>query len=118
MTPAVRPRSAFGATWERQQIRHPTRQANAGAVSKDLSPVTHIGKGKNLPPFLIWQVADHPETRLQSQRLTRALQDVGVLAKAYPAAGKNRTTINAGLGLLADKPTQALFEFADGVLEK
>ncbi len=85
---------------------------------KDLSPVTHVAKGKDIPPFLILHVADHPETKAQSQRLAKALQEAGVSAKAYPAEGKNHTTINADLGLPDDKPTQALFEFLGGVLNK
>src|SRR5262245_58017536 len=40
---------------------------------KDLSPVTHVAKGKTIPPFLILHVADHPETKGQSQRLAKAL---------------------------------------------
>jgi arylformamidase len=76
-----------------------------------LSPVTHASKGKNIPPFLILHVADHPETKLQSQRLAKALQEAGVSAKAYPAAGKNHTTINSELGLPEDPPTAVLFEF-------
>ena len=51
------------------------------------------------------------ETKAQSQRLVKALQEVGVSAKAYPAKGKNHTTINADLGLPEDKPTQEMFEF-------
>jgi acetyl esterase/lipase len=85
---------------------------------KDLSPVTHVAKGKDIPPFLILHVAEHPETKAQSQRLARALQEAGVSAKAYPAEGKNHITINADLGLPDDKPTQALFEFLGGVLKK
>jgi acetyl esterase/lipase len=85
---------------------------------KDLSPVTHAAKGKDIPPFLILHVAGHPETKAQSQRLAKALQEAGVSAKAYPAEGKNHTTINADLGLADDKPTQALFEFLGGVLKK
>jgi acetyl esterase/lipase len=85
---------------------------------KDLSPVTHVAKGKDIPPFLILHVADHPETKAQSQRLAKALQEAGVSAKAYPAEGKNHTTINADLGLPDDKPTQALFEFLGVVLKK
>src|SRR5262249_27402485 len=88
------------------------------ASQKDLSPVTHVAKGKHIPPFLILHVADHPETKGQSQRLVRALQEAGVSAKAYPAQGKNHTTINADLGLPDDKPTQALFEFFGGGLKK
>lgn len=85
---------------------------------KDLSPVTHIATGKNLPPVLILHVADHPETKAQSQRLAKALQNVGVSAKAYPAEGKNHATLNADLGLADDKPTQELFDFLYGVLKK
>lgn len=85
---------------------------------KDLSPVTHVATGKNIPPFVILHVADHPETRGQSQRLVKALQGVGVSAKAYGAEGKTHGTINSDLGLPDDKPTQALFEFLGGVLKK
>jgi len=46
------------------------------------------------------------------------LQEAGVSAKAYPAEGKNHTTINSELGLPDDKPTQALFEFLGRVLKK
>jgi acetyl esterase/lipase len=81
------------------------------ASQKDLSPVTHVAKGKDIPPFLVLHVADHPETKAQSQRLARALQEAGVAARAYPAEGKNHTTINADLGLPDDKPTRAVFEF-------
>lgn len=85
---------------------------------KDLSPVTHVAKGKNIPPFVILHVADHPETKAQSQRLVKVLQEAGISAKAYPAEGKNHTTLNDDLGLPDDKPTKALFEFVDEVLKK
>jgi arylformamidase len=88
------------------------------ASQKDLSPVTHVAKGKHIPPFLILHVADHPETKAQSQRLAKALQEAGVPAKAYPAEGKTHDTINSKLGLPDDKPTQALFEFLGGILKK
>jgi len=88
------------------------------ASQKDLSPVTHVAKGKNIPPFLILHVADHPETKGQSQRLAKAVQEAGLLAKACPAEGKSHTTINNDLGLPDDKPTQSLFQFLDGVLKK
>lgn len=85
---------------------------------KELSPVTHVARGKNIPPVLILHVADHPETKGQSQRLARALQEAGVSAKAYPAEGKNHVTLNDDLGPPDDKPTQVLFEFLDGLLKK
>ena len=85
---------------------------------KDLSPVTHVAKGKNIPPVLILHVAEHPETKMQSQRLAKALQEAGVSAKAYPAEGKTHDTINADLGAPGDNPTKEVFEFLDGLLEK
>jgi acetyl esterase/lipase len=88
------------------------------AMQKELSPVTHVARGKHIPPFLILHVADHPETRMQSQRLAKALQAAGIPATAYPAQGKNHTTINADLGLPGDRPTQEVFGFLAGVLKK
>ncbi len=80
---------------------------------QELSPVTHVAREKNISPFLILHVADHPETRMQSQRLAKALGEAGVSATAYPAEGKTHGTINADLGQPDDKPTQALFAFLD-----
>ncbi|MCI0380122.1 MAG: alpha/beta hydrolase [Gemmataceae bacterium] len=84
---------------------------------KDLSAVTHVAN-KNIPPFLILHVADHPETKAQSNRLVTALKEAGVLAAAYPAEGKNHTTINNDLGLADDRPTQEMFGFLNAVLKK
>jgi acetyl esterase/lipase len=87
-------------------------------MQKELSSVTHVAKGKSIPPFLILHVADHPETKAQSQRLVKVLQEAGVSAKAYPADGKNHTTINNDLGLPGDRPTQEMWAFLSGVLKK
>ena len=84
---------------------------------KDLSPVTHVAKGKHIPPFLLLHVADHPETKAQAQRLAKALEEAGVSAKTFPAVGKNHDRIKADLGLPGDEPTKALFEFLDGELK-
>lgn len=85
---------------------------------KDLSPVTHVAKGKNIPPVLILHVAGHPETDLQSRRLVAVLKESGFLAKAYGAVGKTHTTINSGLGEAEDKTTREMFEFLAGLLKK
>ena len=88
------------------------------ALQKDLSAVTHVAKGKNIPPFLVLHVADHPETKAQSQRLVKALVEAGIPATAYPAAGKNHTTINADLGLPDDGPTREILTFLGSVLNR
>jgi acetyl esterase/lipase len=84
----------------------------------ELSPVTHVAKGKNIPPFLILHVADHPETKTQSQRLVKVLREAGISARAYPAEGKTHTTINNDLGLPDDRPTREMFGFLSAVLKK
>jgi len=84
---------------------------------QELSPVTHVARVKHIPPFLILHVADHPETKAQSERLAKLLQQAGVDAKAYPAEGKDHGTINSELGLAGDKPTEALFDFLQGRLK-
>lgn len=85
---------------------------------RDLSPATHVAKGKNIPSFLILHVADRADTKVQSNWLADKLKDAGIAAKVVAAEGKNHGTINSDLGLPDDKPTQALFEFLDGVLKK
>jgi arylformamidase len=88
------------------------------ASQKALSSLTHVAGGKSIPPFLILHVADHPETKAQSQRLAKALQEAGISAKAYPAEGKNHTTINNDLGVADDRPTQEMFGFLSAILMK
>ena len=85
---------------------------------KDLSPVTHVAKGKYLPAFLILHVADNPLTGRQAQRLFQMLQEAGVSAKVVAAEGKTHGTINSDLGLPEDKPTQALWAFVNGKSNK
>lgn len=84
---------------------------------KALSAVNHVAAGKGIPPFLVLHVASHALTTAQANRLAKALQDAGIAATAYAAENKNHTTINADLGQPDDEPTQALWQFMDGVLK-
>jgi len=101
------------ATVEEQRATIYKQKFGDEKSQQDLSPVTHVAQGKRIPPFLILHVADHPETKAQSNRLVEVLQKADISARAFPAEGKNHTTINAELGLPHDKPTVALFEFLD-----
>ena len=85
---------------------------------KNLSPVTHVESGRYIPPFLILHVADHPEVKLQSETLAKALTKAEIPAKAWPAENKTHTTINSELGQPGDKPTEAVFEFLKAQLGK
>jgi acetyl esterase/lipase len=82
----------------------------------EMSAVTHVAKEKHIPPFLILHVSDHPETRSQSQRLAKALQEAEVSAQVFAAQGKDHRTINFDLGMPGDEPTTAVFEFVQKVL--
>jgi acetyl esterase/lipase len=104
------------ATVEQKRKDAYRRKFGDEVSQKALSPVTHIARGKRIPPFLILRVAGHPETTAQSQRLVKALREVGVSARDYPAQGKNHGTINADLGKPDDEPSNALFAFVRGCL--
>jgi hypothetical protein len=61
--------------------------------------VTHVARGKDIPPFLILHVAGNPDTIFGAQETTH-----------------NR--INADLGRPDDPAPKALFEFLDAVPKK
>ena len=86
-------------------------------LHRELSPATHVAQGKYIPAFLILHVADRPETKTQSHWFADKLREAGVPAKVVAGEGKTHGTINSELGLPVDKPTQALYEFLDGVLK-
>jgi acetyl esterase/lipase len=69
-------------------------------LQKELSPVMYVGRGKEIPPFLILHIVDpaHPETQAQAERLSEVLRAAGVPARthALPARTTARlTTISA-----------------------
>jgi arylformamidase len=80
-------------------------------LHRELSPVTHVAKGKGIPPFLILHVAARPETKAQSQWLADKLTAAGVPARVVAAAGTTHGTINANLGRPGDGPTREVFDF-------
>lgn len=106
------------ATVEKRRADSYLRTFGDMATQKDWSPITHVAKGKNIPPFLIIYVADHPETKAQSERMVKALQEAGVSAKTYPAEGTDHVKLNADMGPPDDKPTQAFWAFVDGILKR
>lgn len=84
----------------------------------DFSAVTHVAKDKNIPPFLILHVADHPDNAAQAQRLGAVLKETGIPVTVFGAKETNHTRINAELGLPDDPSTKALFDFVGEALRK
>jgi len=97
---------------------HRLKFGNDPALHRDYSAVTHVAKGKGIPPFLILHVADHPDTSAQAQRLEAVLKDAGVPTKRFAAKETNHSKLNENLGLPDDPPTTALFEFASEALRR
>src|SRR5205814_758309 len=67
------------------KVGHREKFGNDPAKHRDFSAVTHVAKGKGIPPFLILHVADHPDTTAQAQRLGAVLKDAGIPAKVFGA---------------------------------
>jgi acetyl esterase/lipase len=84
-------------------------------VYRDLSPVTHIASGKDIPQFLILYVASREETKVQSYWLAEKLAGVGVASAVFAGEGKTHGSICSDLGEPDDKPTEAVFGFLAGL---
>src|SRR5262245_56859973 len=78
---------------------------------REFSAVTHVARGKDIPPFLILHVAENPDTTAQSLRLGNVLKDAGIPVRVFGAKDTNHGRINADLGKLDDLATRALLEF-------
>src|SRR6185369_8614329 len=97
---------------------HRLKFGNDPEKHRDFSAVTHVARGKGIPPFLILHVADHPDTSAQAERLEAVLKDAGIPTKRFAARETNHSKLNENLGLPDDPPTKALFEFVDEALKK
>jgi acetyl esterase/lipase len=87
-------------------------------MHRELSPVAHIAKDKQIPSFLILHVADRNETKVQSHWLADKLKEAGVPARVIAAEGTNHGTINTNLGRAGDPPTEAMWEFMTAALKR
>ena len=97
---------------------HRLKFGNDPALHRDFSAVTHIAKGKGIPPFLTLYVASHPDTTAQAMRLTNALKAAEMDARAFGAKNTNHTKLNDDLGLEGDPATKELEAFVARILKK
>ncbi len=97
---------------------HRAKFGNDPEKLRDYSAVTHVEKGKGIPPFLILYVADHPDTSAQARRLLRALKEADVPATAFGAKETNHNRLNDNLGVPDDPAWKAVEEFVAGALKK
>lgn len=97
---------------------HREKFGNSPEKHRDYSAVTHAAKGKNIPPFLILYVADHPDNTAQAQRMERALKDADVPVKLFGGKETNHNRLNDNLGLADDAASKAVREFVAECLKK
>jgi arylformamidase len=97
---------------------HREKFGNDPAKHIDFSAVTHVAKGKGIPPFLILYVASHPDTSAQAQRLAAVLKDSGIPVTPFGAKDTNHVKLNDDLGLPDDPATKTLADFVSAALKK
>src|SRR5687767_2990751 len=91
---------------------HRQKFGNDPAKHRDFSPVTHVARGKGIPPFLILHIAGHPDTSAQARRMAAALDAAGISAKVVAGREATHASINDNLGAPNDPVTAAVFAFA------
>jgi acetyl esterase/lipase len=83
----------------------------------DFSAVTHVAKGKGIPPFLILHVAGHPDVSAQARRLGNVLEAADIPVKVFGAEETTHSLLNANLGRPDDPATKELFNFLEPLVE-
>ncbi len=79
----------------------------------DFSAVTHVAKGKGIPPFLLLYFSGNPDTRAQAERLGAVLMAAEIPVKVYGKGDSNHSRLNDDLGKPDDPATQELYKFLD-----
>lgn len=96
---------------------HRVKFGNDPEKHLDFSAVTHVAKGKHIPPFFIMHVAGHPDTTAQAKRLAAALQTAEISATLYGGRETTHNKLNNDIGLADDPGTTELNEFVARVLK-
>jgi len=97
---------------------HRVKFGNTPEKHKDFSAVTHVAKGKVIPPFLILHIASSPDTSAQAKRLGNVLQEASIPVTIFGAKDSGHVKLNDDLGLPDDPATKALTAFVTKVMKK
>jgi arylformamidase len=77
----------------------------------DFSAVTHVAKGRGIPPFLLLYFTGNPDTRAQANRLAEVLKAADVPVTVFGKGNTNHSQLNNDLGKPDDPATEAFLEF-------
>jgi acetyl esterase/lipase len=95
------------------EFGHRVKFGNDPKKHVDFSAVTHVAKGKGIPPFLILHVAGHPDVTAQARRLALVLREHEIPVQVFAAPETTHRLLNRNLGKPDDPATEALFEFLE-----
>lgn len=95
------------------EFGHRVKFGNDPQKHIDFSAVTHVAKGKGIPPFLILHVAGHPDVTAQARRLGNVLRQADVPTMVFGARETTHNQLNANLGQPDDPATKELYKFLD-----
>ena len=90
---------------------HRVKFGNDPKKHVEFSAVTHVAKGKGIPPFLILYVGEHHDVQAQAKRLAAVLEKSDVSVKLFGAKDTFHNKLNANIGLPDDAATKELFDF-------
>jgi len=93
------------------EFGHRVKFGNDPKKHIDFSAVTHVAKGKGIPPFLILHVAGHPDVTAQALRFGAVLKAADVPVTVFGARETTHGKLNADLGLPDDPATKEVFKF-------
>ncbi len=99
------------------EFGHRVKFGNDPRKHIDFSAVTHVARGKEIPPFLLLHVAGHPDVTAQAKRLAAVLREADIPVTVFGASETTHSRINADLGLPDDPATRELFRFLGPLLE-
>jgi arylformamidase len=97
---------------------HRQKFGNDAAKHRDFSAVTHVAKGKGIPPFLILHIAGHPDTGAQARRMAAVLETAGVSVNVVAAREATHASINDNIGVPNDAVSKELFAFVAAAVER
>lgn len=97
---------------------HRQKFGNDPAKHRDFSAVTHVARGKNIPPFLILHIGGSADTGAQARRFANVLQGADIPVRVVSAREATHNSINDNLGVPGDATTTALFQFVSESLKR
>ena len=102
------------------QAKFGHREKFGNTVEKhvDFSAVTHVAKGKGIPPFMILYVSSHPDTSAQAERLASVLKENDVPVTLVGVRETTHSKLNHDIGMPDDLASKRLFDFMDNALKQ